>query len=230
MKKAFIFLSALVLICCAVGCKTAAEEGAAESQPVTEPEVKPFGLTLGWKVEKIPLSEPWMTKGEYGEKDFPDYGITVKQVLYDTQAEKEGFLPGDIIYGVGGRKFTTTAKFIKLIGRLEPGVKTPVMIVRTTKGGNLERKELKELYLQISTEDIKRFDFPLIFTYKKNNHVKSARVLGLFFYKRRVFCGQTWGIAPILPLYHKEQVGDVVTRRIFWIFKWRVGQENDITI
>ncbi|RKY26258.1 MAG: hypothetical protein DRP79_05200 [Planctomycetota bacterium] len=226
MKKAFILLYAVALLISAAGCKTAPQQGPQDARAVKAPDVVPFGLTLKWKVEKIGYNDAWVHLS-YKDKYYPKFGIQINEVLHNTQAEESGFRKADIIYLVNNKPFTTTSRFVRLIARMDPGVKTPVRVVRTSVDG---KKEMLDLYLSIPTTDIKSFDFPLLFGYFKNDHAKRMRVLTIFFYDRRTFSTHTWGIAPILPIYHRERIGNVITQRIFWIFKWRLGVEEEITI
>lgn len=233
MKRALILFSALVMITVIVGCKTTPQDEEPAPEPVAaepvagEPDVVPFGLTLKWKVDRIPYDDAWI-KLDYLERRYPKNGILVKEVLVNTQAVERGFRPNDIIYLVDNKGFTTTSQFVNLISRLKPGHEAPVMVVRTQPDN---KKELVQLSLKVATSGIRKFDFPILYGYNKNEHFKSSRCLVTAFYNRQLFSCRTWGFAPLfVPLYHRERIGNVVTQRVLWIFRWRVGPEDEITI
>jgi len=238
MKKAVFFFSVLLILVFIAGCKTSPQGGteqppaADQAPPAAEPlqpSLIPFGLTLKWRAERIPLSEEWATKYEYGEKKyFPDWGMLVKEVLVGTQAAAAGFKPGDVIFNVNGRAFSDTSRFVRLMCGAEPGKQMEVRVVRTNPEG---KKEFVDLAMKIPTDNISSFTFPILFGYSKNDYLNKWHYAFLTLcYSRSSFSTHTWGIWPLyVPIYHRERVGSVVTQRILWFIKWRVGPEEDVT-
>jgi len=239
MKKAMIFFGVLLLFVFIAGCKTSPQENTGDqpsadaappSDEAPQPTLIPFGLTLKWRAERIPLSEEWMTKYKYGtdKRYFPDWGMLVKEVLIGTQAEQAGFKPGDVIFMVDGSVFSNTSKFVRLMCDAEPGKQMEIRVVRTNADG---KKEIMDLSMSIPTDNITSFNFPILFGYSKNDYQKKSHfAILLLWYSRESFSTHTWGFWPLyIPIYHRERVGSVVTQRVLWIFKWRVGPEEDIT-
>jgi hypothetical protein len=237
MKKAVFVFGVLLMLVFIAGCKTSSPQGqgdqaAMDAPPegdVAQPSLIPFGLTLKWRAERIPLSDEWATKHPYGDKrNFPDWGMLVKEVLVGTQAETAGFKPGDYIFMVNDGVFANTSKFVRLMSGSEPGKPVEVRVVRTNPDG---KKDLIDLSMTIPTDNITSFYFPIFFGYSKNDYLRKWHYAFLVLtYDRSSFSTHTWGLWPLyVPIYHRERVGSVVTQRIFWFIKWRVGPEEDIT-
>lgn len=238
MKKAVILFSAFLLFSFVAGCKSA-EQNAPESPDaaaapapdeysVPSPNLIAFGLTMKWKAVYIKLDDAWATKYSYYEKKyFPKWGMEVKEVLLGTQAAQAGFKPGDIIFMVNDDVFANTSKFVRLMCSSEPGKEMNIRVVRDVNGS----KELVDLTMMIPTDSISSGSFPILFGYSKNDYQKKWHYGFLaILYSRSTISTHAWGIWPLyVPIYHRERVGSVVTQRVLWFFKWRVGPEDDIT-
>jgi hypothetical protein len=233
MKKAVILSSVFVLFALIAGCKSGPQDGQdaaapAASEAAPQSELIPFGLTLKWRVEDIPLSDKWATKYSPEEKKyFPNKGILVKEVLERSQAKSAGFLGNDIIFLVNGKDFGNTSKFVRLMSGATPGKPIEIRVVRkNAKGEN----EFVDLTLKIPTDNISSYNMLLFGHYRNDYQSSSYFAFLVLWYDRSSASSHTWGIWPLyVPFYHRERVGNVITQRILWFINWRLGPEDEIT-
>jgi hypothetical protein len=205
----------VVVFFCAVPVVAFAEDKPAPVNPVTQYELVGFTLAPDM-VEGIAPNRLNMSY-----KDEPKRGVLVLEVLKNTQADKIGFKPRDIIFRFDGDEIDSLDQLIEdMIETKIAGA--PVRVLR--KNPKTGKDMVVDLSFQVGDHYVNRVNL-LLFNYSRTRYFKHYDVLFFVWqYKRSRNCQYTHFI-PIL--YQYRRVSTRTTHRLFWFLDIQTGSVPD---